>query len=229
MAFELTNGRTVRDQRIRAPIFGARQSNSDSGSCHNPIVRHLPALFVNLLALVAALFISVGVASATATPKNTIILSGDAVGAVRFGEAQSAAAAALVKLIGRSEGGVQNTNQGDCAISASLYWANFAVFFYRGKFDGYQTGNDLTDKPEPTFNGVTPQGLRVGDTLAQAQKLYGSAISTSGVQGGVYAAATKTGTIRGYLSDEPNHTAAPKVKLLTISAGSVGCPAMSPG
>jgi hypothetical protein len=62
-----------------------------------------------------------------------------------------------------------------------------------------------------------------------AQKLYGSAISTNGVQGGVYAAITKTGTIRGYLSTEPNQAPATKVKLLTISAGSVGCPAMSPG
>ena len=157
------------------------------------------------------------------------ILSGDAVGSVRFGEAQNDAATALVKLMGKSEGGVRNASDGGCIISAALYWSNFAAYFYHGKFDGYQTGNNLTDKPEPTFNGVTPQGLRVNDTLAQAEKLYGSSLTTRGVNGGVFAAATKTGTIRGYLSDEPNNTPAAKIKLLTISAGSVGCPAASPG
>ena len=181
-----------------------------------------------LLALAASVT-AAGVSSGAASPKNTIILSGDAVGSVRFGEPQSAAAASLVKLIGKSDGGVQKENQGDCIISAALYWSNFAAFFYRGKFDGYQTGNYVTGKSVPTFNGVTPQGLRVGDTLAQAEKLYGSAISTNGAQGGVYAAVTKTGTIRGYLSTEPNQAPATKVTLLTISAGSVGCPAMSPG
>jgi len=170
-----------------------------------------------------------GIASGATSPRNTIILSGDAVGSVHFGETQSAAAASLVKLIGRSDGGVRKASQGACIISAALYWSNFAAFFYHGKFDGYQTGNYLSDKPEPTFNGVTHQGLRVGNTLAQAQKLYGSAISTNGAQNGVYAAVTKTGTIRGYLSTEPNQVLATKVKILTISAGSVGCPAMSPG
>jgi hypothetical protein len=169
------------------------------------------------------------VATGATSPKNTITLSGDAVGSVRFGEAQSAAATSLVKLIGKSDGGMQKVNQGDCIISSALYWPNFAAYFYRGKFDGYQTGNYVTGKSEPTFNGVTPRGLRVDYTLAQAQKQYGSAFSTNGAQSGVYAAVTKTGTIRGYLSKEPNQAPATKVKLLTISAGSVGCPAMSPG
>jgi hypothetical protein len=87
----------------------------------------------------------------------------------------------------------------------------------------------MTGKSEPTFNGVTSRGLRVGFTLAHAEKLYGSALSTNGEQDGVYAAATKSGTIRGYLSTEPNQEPATKVRILTISAGSVGCPAMSPG
>jgi len=182
-----------------------------------------------LLTLIAASDAAAGPSAGAASPKKTIILSGDAVGPVRFGETQSVAAASLVKLIGKSERGVQSANEGDCIISAALYWSNFAAFFYRGRFDGYQTGNSVTGKSVPTFNGATPQGLRVGDTLAQAKKLYGSAISTDGAQGGVYAAVTKTGTIRGYLSTEPNQKPATKVTLLTISAGSVGCPAMSPG
>jgi hypothetical protein len=184
---------------------------------------------LTLLALIAALEAMVGDASATSSPKDTILLRGDAVGPVRFGETQSAAAASLEKLIGKSEGGVQKANIGDCIISAALYWPNFAAYFYHGRFDGYQTGNYVTGKSEPSFNGATPQGLRVGYTLAQAKKLYGAALSTSGQQSGVYAARTPTGTIRGYLSTEPNQASTTKVKLLSISAGSVGCPAMSPG
>ena len=184
---------------------------------------------MSLLALLAVTVAEVGVASGAISQKNTIILSGDAVGSIRFGESQTLAATSLEKLIGKSDGGVRKVNEGACIISAAIYWPNFAAFFYHGRFDGYQTGNYATGKSEPQFNGVTPQGLRVGYTLARAETLYGSAISTSSAQLGVYAVVTKTGTIRGYLSTEPNQAPATKVKLLSISAGSVGCPAMSPG
>lgn len=168
----------------------------------------------------------VGAASGAASLKDTVTLSGDAVGSVHFGEAQNVAAAALVRLIGKSEGGVRKASEGECTISAGLYWSDFAAYFYHGKFDGYQAA---TNKSGRAFNGSTPQGLRVGDTLAHAKSLYGSALTTSGEQGGVYAAITATGTIRGYLSTEPSQASATKVKVLTIDAGSVGCPAMSPG
>jgi hypothetical protein len=192
------------------------------------VVRKVLFALTALSSMFTVSLVTANMASAATSPKNTIVLSGNAVGSVRFGEPQTVAVAALVKLIGKSEGGLQQASEGNCIISSALYWSNFAAFFYRGKFDGYQTGS-ISNKPEPTFNGITPQGLRVGFTLAQAQKLYGPAISTSGEQGGVYAAATKTGTIRGYLSGEPDRVPATEVKLQTISAGSVGCPAMSPG
>jgi hypothetical protein len=189
----------------------------------------LPGFVLILLILATGSVLTSSVAIGSTSPKTTIILRGDAVGSVRFGEAQSAAASTLVKLLGKSDGGVRAVNDGDCIISGVLSWSNFTAYFYGGTFDGYQTGNDVTEKAEPRFNGVAPQGLRVGDTLARAQRLYGSALSTSGEQNGVYAAITKTGTIRGYLSTEPDRAPATKVRLRTISAGSVGCPAMSPG
>jgi hypothetical protein len=178
--------------------------------------------------VIALSTVSGGDSGATSS-SHEIVLKGDAVGSVRFGEAQSVAAASLVKMIGTSDGGVQKVNLGDCIISGALYWSNFAAYFYHGKFDGYQTGNNVTGTSVPPFNGVTPQGLRVGFTLAQARKLYGSSLTTNGEQNGVYAAATNSGTIRGYLSTEPNREPASKITILTISAGSVGCPAMSPG
>ncbi len=118
--------------------------------------------------------------------------------------------------------------KGNCTIDAALYWTNFAAYFFHGKFVGYQTGNNLTNAPEPTFNGATPKGLRVGDTLAVAQKLYPRDITTSGENGGVYAVPTTSGTIRGYLSMEIMNPPT-RIKIVTISAGSVGCPAASPG
>ena len=170
---------------------------------------------------------SAAIALGVSLPKQMVVLSGDAVGPVRFGEPQPEAVTALTKLIGPARGGVQSA-KGNCTIDAALYWANFSVYFFRGKFVGYQTGNNLSAKPEPAFNGKTPQGLRVGDTLAEARKLYPGHVTTSGENGGVYAIKTATGTIRGYLSLEVSNPPS-KIKIVTISAGSVGCPAASPG
>jgi hypothetical protein len=170
---------------------------------------------------------SAAIAVGVSLSKQMVVLSGDAVGAVRFGEPQPEAVTALTKLIGPPRGGVQSAT-GNCTIDAALYWANFSVYFFSGKFVGYQTGNNLSAKPEPAFNGKTPQGLRVGDTLAEARKLYPGHVTTSGENGGVYAIKTATGTIRGYLSLEVSNPPG-KIKIVTTSAGSVGCPAASPG
>jgi hypothetical protein len=167
------------------------------------------------------------IASAVTSPKRTIVLSGDSVGPVRFGEPQQEAARALEKLIGTAQRGVQSA-KGNCSIDAALYWTSFSVYFLGGRFVGYQTGNNLTDKPEPTFNGTTPRRLRIGDSLAQARMLYPGHVTTRGENGGVYAITTATGTIRGYLSLEISNPP-DKIKIVSISAGSVGCPAASPG
>jgi len=130
-------------------------------------------------------------------------------------------------LIGPTAGGVRNAT-GNCTIDAGLYWSNFAAYFLKGRFVGYQTGNNLTATTEPTFNGETLRGLRLGDTLAEARRLYPGRVSTSGQNGGVYAIKTGAGTIRGYLSLE-NSNPPGRIRIVSISAGSVGCPAASPG
>ena len=133
-------------------------------------MRYLAFVVVALLGLVGCS--SAAIAPAVTSPKptpaassmvsssaiRTVVLSGDSVGSVRFGESQQKVVGALKKLIGATEGGVQNA-KGNCAIDAALYWTNFSVYFLGGRFVGYQTGNNLTDKGEPTFNGKTPQGL----------------------------------------------------------------------
>lgn len=161
------------------------------------------------------------------TTKRAIVLSGDSVGSVHFGEAQRRAERALEKLIGPSEGGTRSEN-GNCTIDAALFWTNFSAYFLRGRFVGYQTGNDLSHHREATFDGVTGRGLRIGDTLTAARRLYAGHVTTSAENGGVYAIDTAEGTIRGYLSLEVSHPPN-RVKIASISAGSVGCPAASPG
>jgi hypothetical protein len=169
---------------------------------------------------------SLASASAVASPERTVVLSGDSVGSVRFGEPQRSAVSELTRLIGAPQGGVQDS-EGNCTIDAALDWASFSAYFFGGRFVGYQTGSP-DGKREPTFNGKTQRDLRIGDSLGEARVLYPGHVTTSGENGGVYAITTSTGTIRGYLSLE---VASPpdKIKIVSISAGSVGCPADSPG
>jgi hypothetical protein len=188
-------------------------------------MRYLAFVLVALLGIVGSS--PAAIASAVTSPKRTVVLSGDSVGAVRFGESQQKAVSALKELIGATEGGVQNA-KGNCTVDAALYWTNFSAYFRGGRFVGYQTGNNLTEKREPKFNGKTPQGLRIGDTLAEARMLHPGHVTTRGENGGVYAIKTTTGTIRGYLSLEISNPP-DKIKIVSISAGSVGCPAASPG
>jgi hypothetical protein len=191
--------------------------------------RQMCSVAVILVALVGIVgSSSAAIASGVTSPRRTVVLSGDSVGSVRFGESQDRAVRALKKLIGSTDGGVQSGGRANCTIDASLYWTNFGAYFFGGRFVGYQTGNNLSDKPEPTFNGRTPHGLVVDDTLAEARLLYPGHLTTGGDNGGVYAIKTTMGTIRGYLSLEPLNPPG-KVKIVSISAGSVGCPAASPG
>jgi hypothetical protein len=109
---------------------------------------YLAFVAIALLGIVGSF--SVAIASAVTSPTRTVVVSGDSVGHVRFGEPQQKTASALKKLIGATEGGVANA-KGNCTIDSALYWANFSVYFFEGAFIGYQTGNNLNDKREPTF------------------------------------------------------------------------------
>jgi hypothetical protein len=180
------------------------------------------------LSVILASSSAAAITSGVTSPRRTVVLSGNSVGPVRLGESQEKAVSALKKLLGTTDGGVQSGGRVNCTIDASLYWTNFGVYFFKGRFVGYQTGNNLTVKPEPTFNGRTPQDLVVGDTLAEARLLYPGHLTTGGANGGVFAIKTTAGTIRGYLSEEPLNPPN-EVKIVSISAGSVGCPAASPG
>lgn len=154
---------------------------------------------------------------------SAVLLLGDGIGSVHFGDKQASAITALSAELGSAP--TNSMNGKDCTIDAAVQWANVAAYFDQGTFVGYSTLS-INGYPLPDGNLVTAQGLRVGDTLAQAQQLYGTELSTSFAQGGSWSAATPEGKLEGYLSEEPSQSSVPTIS--SIEAGAVGCPAMTP-
>jgi hypothetical protein len=153
------------------------------------------------------------------------VLAGDGVGSVRFGESTSSAIAGLDQVLGHPSKGPIN-EAGNCTIDVAEQWSGLTGFFDRGEFVGYST---LAANGERLIQGnmETGMGLRVGDTIAQARQIYGSEFQTSLAQGGSWSVSTPAGKFLGYLTGEPNRPG-PTPTIMSIEAGSVGCPAATP-
>ncbi len=82
--------------------------------------------------------------------------------------------------------------------------------------------------PHVIPSASTAAGLRIGDDIGQAQRIYGRAFIVSPAQGGSWRVTTSTGVLDGYLTAAPGGPTPPDPKIADISAGSVGCPATSP-
>ena len=106
-----------------------------------------------------------------------------------------------------------------------MQWPTLTAYFAKGAFAGYSTlaANGTT---LPSGDQATTQGLRAGDQLSQAERIYGPALTTSFAQGGSWTATTPTGKIEGYLTSEPNQN--PPARIASIEAGALGCPAATP-
>lgn len=135
------------------------------------------------------------------------VLSAHAIGPVAFGASFAHALERLGNLLGvfghRSAGpgcGVDHTERLLDGITAFFGGGRLIGYEYRGRF--------LT----------TIAGLRVGDTVVRARRLYGHAFRTSAAQGGSWSA---DGLI-GYLSAPHGG------RIVSIDAGYVGCPALTP-
>jgi hypothetical protein len=166
--------------------------------------------------------------SATATSRASgppVVLAGDGVASVRFRESTSSAVAGLDHVLGQPSQGPIN-EAGNCNIDAAEQWSSLTGFFDKGEFVGYST---LAANGEPLTQGNmdTAMGLRLGDTIAQAQQIYRSAFQASLAQGGSWSVTTPGGKLIGYLSGEPNQPG-PSPAITSIEAGSVGCPAATP-
>jgi hypothetical protein len=83
-----------------------------------------------------------------------------------------------------------------CNVDAYLQRSTITAYFYRQHFVGYSTS--IVMRPaRPNPNAATAKGLRVGDTLARAQRVYGTALRTSFAQRGSWFARTSQGTLDG--------------------------------
>lgn len=150
------------------------------------------------------------------------ILRGDGINQVTFGEAASEGIARLQGVIA-----VKPTNRyyslHTCDVDHGSKWPGFIAFFRRGRFVGYTYSGAKLSRGEQRL--ATEKDLRVGDSLSRGTRLYGHAFSMSSVQGGAWSVNTSQGRLFGFASGLPigAHST-----VLTIEAGNVGCPAMTP-
>ncbi len=174
-----------------------------------------------LFAAAFVLIFSVGCTSASASSK-PIVLFGNGIETVHFGQTEKTAISNLEKVLGKPTTSVRKTNI--CNVDAFLDWPTMTAYFFHRLFVGYSTSRPNRGFPK-SANIMMAKGLRIGDTLAEARRTYGRDFRTSLAQGGSWFARTPSGMIDGFLTDEANR---PDARIGTIEAGSVGCPALSP-
>jgi hypothetical protein len=174
-------------------------------------------------------------ATAWASPARTVVLLGDGVAggllrggfaSAHFGQADAVAITGLRSVMGPPRTAAPVKETGGCTIDAVMQWLALTAYFERGHFVGYSTLS-AAGKPLQKANVVTWEGLRLGDTLPLARQIYGAGLHTSPAQGGSWTAETSVGTLEGYLSAELGEKSPPP-RILSIEAGAVGCPAVTP-
>lgn len=165
------------------------------------------------------------VVPATAAPR-VVILWGNRIAGAHFGEPIHNATTTITRTLGMPKPKTPLQAPQDCNVSSLVRWQSLTGYFFRGHFVGYSTP-PLSRHPRPGPPEATAAGLRVGDSLADARRIYGAKLSTSLEQGGAWFVKTAQGRLEGFLSAEPNqHRTEPLIE--TIEAGAVGCPAISP-
>lgn len=179
---------------------------------------------VGCLTLAGVTLSVVGAAGAgtAASPSSPVRLLGNGVGTVRFGTAQSLAVHELTNLFGTLK--TTSLKATDfCGLTAQSTGSDVLFNFVGAKLAGYEVGN-ASGKPARQPNVATAAGLRLGDTVAQAKKIYGPRFITSADQGGSWKVKTLTGEVLGLLVKPP--MAGPGDQVDVIGAGDFGCPAM---
>ncbi len=149
------------------------------------------------------------------------------IGSVMFGEVENDAISTLNDLLGAPMVASAMSGIGECQIDHYVNWASATAYFSNQMFVGYSSPPHGPQAPA-TATLATANGVRVGDTLAQAQKSYGSRLQTSLAQGGSWMVTTSDGYfLEGLLTYEPNQPGQVS-RIATIEAGKVGCPAETP-
>jgi hypothetical protein len=160
---------------------------------------------------------------AGATPVPRLSISAHGLSIAHLGARRSSVQAAINRLLGKPTVPTRSTpGEFNCGVGALESWHAFSVYYDQGRLVGMSLG------PGSRPAGETSVGLRLGDTVKHAQSLYGSALHTSTNQGGSWFVQTARGRLDGFLAPGPGPRPTPAWRILTIDAGVVGCPAMSP-
>jgi hypothetical protein len=204
------------------------------------------------LAVGAAALALLGHGSPTLAPRarpaaGRVILSGDGIGAIRFGASPQQLRRLIDPILGAPAAG-NRSGLAECGVDGELLWPIvlnprtgrldrseelLLTFDDHSRFVGYQYGG--FDPPRTghaqrlALRAVTLLGLRIGDPLATGRRLYGHAFQISAAQGGSWQLHTRQGTLAGYTYDVSGQgVMSPSNLVASIAAGDVGCPAMSP-
>jgi hypothetical protein len=156
---------------------------------------------------------------------------GNGIGAATFGQPEAVAIAELDKVLGSPKTSRPTGDAGNCTVDAYLTWPTMTAYFFGGRFVGYNSASLLgmgPGAPSVIPRAATAAGLRIGDDVAQARRIYGSAFVVLFSQGGSWRVTTSTGKLDGYLTAVPGSRTAQVPRVADVSAGSVGCPAASP-
>ena len=129
---------------------------------------------------------------------------GNGIGGATFGQPEAVAIAELDKVLGSPTTPRPTTDAGNCTVNAYLSWPTMTAYFLRGRFAGYNSASLLAARrsgaPNVIPSASTAAGLRIGDDVAQARRIYGSAIVVLFSQGGSWRVTTSTGMLDGYLT-----------------------------
>jgi hypothetical protein len=157
---------------------------------------------------------------------------GNGIGGAVFGQPEAVAIAELDKVLGSPATPRPVGDAGNCTVDAYLTWPTMTAYFFRGRFVGYNSasllGAQVSSAPNVIPSAPTAAGLRIGDDIAQARRIYGGAFVVLFSQGGSWRVTTSTGMLDGYLTAVPDRPTPPVPRVADVSAGSVGCPAASP-
>lgn len=148
------------------------------------------------------------------------VLAGNGIGRAAFGETPASVVRRLDTLLGRRPSRAYHKADRGGGVDHEIQWRLLAVFFGGGRFVGYEYRGRAGGEPLL----ATSKDLRVGDTVALGERLYGRAFQISAAQGGSWSVSTPQGRLTGYTSD----VRSAKGKILTIDAGHVGGAALTP-
>ena len=156
---------------------------------------------------------------------------GNGIAGATFGQPEALAIAEMNKVLGSPTTRRPTSDAGDCTVDASLTWPTLTAYFFHGRFVGYNSASLVaagSGAPNVIPKASTAAGLRIGDDVTQARRIYGSAFVVLFSQGGSWRVATSAGRLDGYLTAIPGSRTPPLPEVADVSAGSVGCPAASP-